>query len=183
MQYNEQDEINYENQSLMRKVGYQGDFPITVTMAADWLEEKYPGSVLKKDYRIFRGDLMNSAYEKYPPKSLSEILTPDADFYNRRRYILNLALNELLKTNRKAKINLVEFIGDKAFYDREAQMIFGVRADKGTQLLADVRGWGAIQNLFKNPDETIDLEKASEFQDALGEWLAEAINEKLQREK
>lgn len=82
-----------------------------------------------------------------------------------------------------AVINISEFIGEKAFYDRGALMIFGVRADGGTQLLADVRGWGAIQNLFKLPNGSFDGQKASEFQDALGEWLAEAINEKIQREK
>jgi hypothetical protein len=66
-----------------------------------------------------------------------------------------------------------EFIGEKVSYDQAGQMIFGHKGDK-LQLLLDVRGWGAIQHLFKTEKE------AADFQDAVGEWYAEAINEKLQ---
>ena len=38
-----------------------------------------------------------------------------------------------------------------------------------------IRGWGAIQHMFKNIDE------AAEFQDELGRFIAEAINEKIER--
>ena len=79
-------------------------------------------------------------------------------------------------------VKVSDFIGEKATYDESGQMIFGVDKKGGLQLIADVRGWGAIQNLFKNSDGTIKAE-ASKFQDELGEWLAEAINEKLEREK
>lgn len=67
-----------------------------------------------------------------------------------------------------------DFIGDSVNYDSYGQMIF---ANKGNsqQLLLDVRGWGAIQNLFKTEDE------AAVFQDQLGEWIADAINEKLKK--
>lgn len=68
-----------------------------------------------------------------------------------------------------------EFIGEKVSYDRHGQMIFGHKKDK-LQLLLDVRGWGAIQYLFKTEKE------AADFQDEFGEWIASAINEKLQRE-
>lgn len=40
-----------------------------------------------------------------------------------------------------------------------------------------VRGWGAIQNLFKK-----DYAKAEEFQDEVANFIAEAINEKIERE-
>lgn len=79
-------------------------------------------------------------------------------------------------------VKVSDFIGEKATYDESGQMIFGVDKKGGLQLIADVRGWGAIQNLFKNSNGTIKAE-ASKFQDELGEWLAEAINEKLEREK
>lgn len=49
--------------------------------------------------------------------------------------------------------------------------------------VADIRGWGHIQNMFKNPDQTIDFCKAEQFQDALGKWVADAINEKLNKDK
>lgn len=40
-------------------------------------------------------------------------------------------------------------------------------------MIADVRGWGWIQKL-DNPEQV---------QDGIGEFIAEAINEKLEREK
>jgi hypothetical protein len=38
-----------------------------------------------------------------------------------------------------------------------------------------IRGWGAIQNMFPT------IESAEEFQNELGKFIAEAINEKLKR--
>lgn len=57
--------------------------------------------------------------------------------------------------------------------------------NKGDKLqkVADLRGWGAIQLLFKNKDGTIDFVKAEKFQDELGLWVVDAINEKLNKEK
>ena len=68
-----------------------------------------------------------------------------------------------------------DFIGPKVYYDDHGQMIFSDRGEKkGVQLIADIRGWGAIQNLpIENPDK---------FQESVGEWIADAINEKLQRD-
>lgn len=40
-------------------------------------------------------------------------------------------------------------------------------------MIAEVRGWGAIQNLFKTQKE------AADFQDELGKFIADAINYKL----
>ncbi len=77
---------------------------------------------------------------------------------------------------------VVGFIGEKAKYDKYGQFIWGVGKDGGHQKLADLRGWGAIQNLFLNMDKTIDFESATNFQDELGEWITSAINEKLERE-
>ena len=44
-------------------------------------------------------------------------------------------------------------------------------------MILDVRGWGAIQKLFKG-----NSQKAVDFQDELGAWFVDAINEKLERE-
>jgi hypothetical protein len=44
-------------------------------------------------------------------------------------------------------------------------------------MLLNVRGWGAIQHLFKTQEE------AMKYQDELGAWFADAINEKLERER
>ena len=71
---------------------------------------------------------------------------------------------------------LKQFIGEKVIYDESGQMIFGTTEKDGMQLLlgvGSVRGWGAIQHLFK------DEKDAAKFQDELGEFIRDAINEKL----
>lgn len=78
----------------------------------------------------------------------------------------------------KLEIEIRKFIG-KASYDDFGQFIWGTDPRGGLQKIADLRGWGAIQNLFRNKDETIDLERAEAFQNALGEWIVDAINQKL----
>ena len=80
-----------------------------------------------------------------------------------------------------------EFIGDETIYNKENHIIRGLTykydgEDKQkiikSQRIADVRGWGAIQNLFMNNDY-IDLVSAEKFQDELGEFIAMSINEQL----
>ena len=64
------------------------------------------------------------------------------------------------------------------YYDEWGTHIWNkVDADGGSQLIADVRGWGAIQNLFKTPEE------AEKFQDEVGEFITQAIREKLEKLK
>jgi len=72
-----------------------------------------------------------------------------------------------------------DFIGTKASYCNSVQMIFGNGNNGEQQLLLNVRGWGAIQNLFKNKDGTIRFGEAEKFQDELGMWITDAINKKL----
>ncbi len=66
-------------------------------------------------------------------------------------------------------------------YDSEGTQIWAIEKTKDADYLhhvADVRGWGELQNLFK-----LDMDKAAEFQDKVGKFIAEAINEKLERER
>jgi hypothetical protein len=70
-----------------------------------------------------------------------------------------------------------DFIGKKATYFEYGTQIFGENKKGELQMILDVRGWGAIQNLFKG-----NSQKAVDFQDELGEWFVDAINEKLERE-
>ena len=74
-------------------------------------------------------------------------------------------------------MRVVEFIGEKVTYDQDGQIIWGENRKEELQWLLDVRGWGAIQNLFKTQKE------AMEFQDELGAWFVDAINEKLKKER
>jgi hypothetical protein len=62
------------------------------------------------------------------------------------------------------------------YYDECGQYLWSKQSsDGGSQLIGEVRGWGAIQNLpIENPDK---------FQDEVGKFIAEAINEKVQRLK
>jgi hypothetical protein len=80
-------------------------------------------------------------------------------------------------------MKVTDFIGVKATYDNYGQYIWGVDKEGNHQKLADLRGWGAIQNLFKTDTDLIDIDKASIFQDEVGKWIVDAINEKLAREK
>lgn len=75
---------------------------------------------------------------------------------------------------------IMKFIGKAKYYDLD-QMIWGEDERGGNQLLADVRGWGAIQNLFSEGG-SVNLDKASKFQDDLGKFIVDAINEKIERD-
>ena len=85
-------------------------------------------------------------------------------------------MNENLK-------GIMDFIGDSVTFDEfGCEYLYGNSKD-GQQMIAEVRGWGAIQNLFKLKGGGIDNEKAEKFQNDLGKFIAEAITEKLQRER
>ena len=74
---------------------------------------------------------------------------------------------------------IIKFIG-KAELDKYSQrIIWGVNTKGEFQqiLNIDVRGWGAIKHLFK------PLKNAEDFQDEMGQFICDAINEKIKREK
>lgn len=75
-----------------------------------------------------------------------------------------------------------DFINGKVTYDNYGQYFWINREKEGLQMLGELRGWGAIQNLFKDSDANIDTDKAAEFQDKIGEFIVSAINEKIERE-
>jgi hypothetical protein len=62
------------------------------------------------------------------------------------------------------------------YYDEFGTHIWNKDKEGDIQKVADIRGWGAIQNLFKTQKE------AEEFQDEVGKFIADAINEKVQRD-
>ena len=80
-----------------------------------------------------------------------------------------------------------DFINGKVTYDKFGGQYFWINLPNGgTQMLAEMRGQGRIQNMFKkkgkNSREYIDDEAAGEFQDEVGNWIAAAINEKMERD-
>ena len=70
-----------------------------------------------------------------------------------------------------------DFITSKVWFDDYGGYFWVRSKEHGEQMIAQIRGWGAIQKLFKTEEE------ARLFQDKLGRFIADAINEKLDREK
>lgn len=77
------------------------------------------------------------------------------------------------------KIEIKDFLKGKLLYEQAGQSVFAVGKDGGMQIVCDVRGWGAIQNLFKDGSGKIDMEAAGKFQDELGVFIQDALNAKL----
>jgi len=70
-----------------------------------------------------------------------------------------------------------KYIG-KAQYDAHGQLILRGADKDNLQQFLDVRGWGSIQHMgFKT------LREAEEFQDKVGQWVTDVINEKLRSEE
>lgn len=89
----------------------------------------------------------------------------------------------------KYKEQIKEFIGIAKYDEWGGGYIWGNNPN-GNQMIAQInefpdktyevvnevlsiRGWGAIQHMFPN------IQSAEEFQDELGRFIAEAINDKL----
>jgi hypothetical protein len=73
-------------------------------------------------------------------------------------------------------MTIKDYLKGKVYYEPAGQMIF-CRKDDDSHILdvSSVRGWGKIQYSFKTFTE------AAKFQDDLGEFIAEAIREKLKK--
>jgi hypothetical protein len=59
------------------------------------------------------------------------------------------------------------------YYDEYGTNIWNKEQDGGNQLVADIRGWGRLQNEFSTQ------EQAEKFQDEVGEFIVQAIKEKI----
>ena len=82
-------------------------------------------------------------------------------------------------------VKITDFINGPVTYDKEGQYFWVNNPKGGFQMLGELRGWGHIQNMkqFKLlPQSSIDMKAAGEFQDSIGEFVAQAINEKIQRD-
>jgi hypothetical protein len=62
------------------------------------------------------------------------------------------------------------------YYDEYGTIIWNKEQDGGNQLVADIRGWGRLQNEFSTQ------EQAEKFQDEVGEFIVQAIKEKISRD-
>tara|TARA_R110001632_G_scaffold229910_1_gene366785 strand:- start:474 stop:722 length:249 start_codon:yes stop_codon:yes gene_type:complete len=81
-------------------------------------------------------------------------------------------------------MDIKKYIGTKvAFDDFGGDYFWGEQADGGQQMIAEIRGFGAMQNLFKYKDGSVDFNRVEEFRTGVGNWIADAINQKLERER
>ena len=67
-----------------------------------------------------------------------------------------------------------DFITSKVWFDDYGGYFWFRSKENGDQMVAEVRGWGNIQNQFET------IEEAKQFQYKLGKFIADAINEKLE---
>ena len=63
-----------------------------------------------------------------------------------------------------------------AVYGSDGQVIFAKQGKNILQITADIRGWGYFRHLFETNEEAI------KFEDEIGQFITDAINEKLERE-
>ena len=78
-------------------------------------------------------------------------------------------------------MKIKDFINGKVTYDKFGGQYFWITDQTGgIQMLAELRGWGHIQHMFPYTKE--GQEEAAKYQDEVGEWIATAINEKLERD-
>ena len=62
------------------------------------------------------------------------------------------------------------------YYDEYGTHIWNKEdADGGSQLVAEIRGWGRLQNEFPT------LKESEKFQNEVGEFIVQAIREKIAR--
>lgn len=75
-------------------------------------------------------------------------------------------------------MEIKDYITGKVRYDKNGTYLWIEQPDGGIQMLGEIRGWGRIQNMFPMTNEGHIL--AAEFQDEVGGFVAEAINEKME---
>tara|TARA_R110000868_G_scaffold179730_3_gene419935 strand:+ start:152 stop:604 length:453 start_codon:yes stop_codon:yes gene_type:complete len=85
--------------------------------------------------------------------------------------------------------DVIAFMGTSVHLDEFGSgYLWGNQKDGSVQMLADfeIRGYGAIQNLFLNKKGKFKKDgedNAAKFQDRMQEFIIEAINEKMDRER
>lgn len=78
---------------------------------------------------------------------------------------------------KQPKIDIIDWLKD-VYLDPFGTYLWSKQSkDGGSQMIGEVRGWGALQNIFQNEVQ------AAAFQDEVGKFIADAINEKVARLK
>ena len=70
----------------------------------------------------------------------------------------------------------------KAKYSKKDKVVYGINKNKKLIPILSVRAWEEIQTLFMISDTKYNYDKAVKYQDKLGKFIADAINEKISTE-
>ena len=88
----------------------------------------------------------------------------------------NHGKNTIRKPLNQNKMTIKEWLKD-VYYDEYGTHIWNREdEDGGSQLVAEIRGWGRLQNEFPTEKES------EKFQDEVGEFIVQAIREKVERD-
>lgn len=80
-------------------------------------------------------------------------------------------------SNPKPKMTKEQWLSNVSYDKFGGMYLWNKEPDGGSQMVAEVRGWGALHHYFDTPEE------ATKFQNEVGEFIAEAIREKIERQK
>ena len=84
--------------------------------------------------------------------------------------------NTTTKLTNQNKMTIEKWLSNVEYDKFGGTYIWNKEQDGSIEMVATIRGWGAIQNLFETNGE------AEKFQDAVGEFIAQAIKEKIERD-
>ena len=73
-------------------------------------------------------------------------------------------------------MTIQKWLSDVEYDQYGGTYIWNKEKDGSVEMIATIRGWGALQHEFKTQEE------AGKFQDEVGEFIAQAIREKVERE-
>lgn len=94
------DFVTKDIEDYIVSIGYDGILPIEVRPTVEFIESKYPNSILREGYHLWREDLFEKACLKYPCNG--GIMDKDNNYYERRNHIVLLAIDEILKIKPKS---------------------------------------------------------------------------------
>ena len=88
----------------------------------------------------------------------------------------------MARTTKQKEMNAKEWLEGGVWFDERGGYIW-VKGNDGSKMVADklsltrIRGWGSISNQAKNYEDAVAL------QNEIGRFIADAINEKLERNR
>jgi len=79
-------------------------------------------------------------------------------------------------------MKIQDFINGKVTYEKLGFSFWINDPKGGLQMLALMRGRGVLIDMFKDRKGNVDMDAYRKFKDEVGDFIADAINEKLDRE-